>query len=100
MDSFVEERSCDFAVIGSGSGNAAFAVRPDARGSRAFAALLRECSEMRENRHVSGDEFQYAWYLYGLEHYGGMPLIEPLEYSEERRLRGAGGDPDAGGPVF
>ena len=74
-------------VIGSGSGNAAFAVRPDARGSRAFAALLRECSEMRENRHVSGDEFQYAWYLYGLEHYGGMPLIEPLEYSEERRLR-------------
>ena len=41
-------------VIGSGSGNAAFAVRPDARGSRAFAALLRECSEMRENRHVSG----------------------------------------------
>lgn len=42
---------------------------------------------MRENRHVSGDEFQYAWYLYGLEHYGGMPLIEPLEYSEERRLR-------------
>ena len=74
-------------MIGSGSGNAAFAVRPDARGSRAFAALLRECSEMRENRHVSGDEFQYAWYLYGLEHYGGMPLIEPLEYSEERRLR-------------
>ena len=74
-------------VTGSGSGNAAFAVRPDARGSRAFAALLRECSEMRENRHVSGDEFQYAWYLYGLEHYGGMPLIEPLEYSEERRLR-------------
>ena len=61
--------------------------QPDARGSRAFAALLRECSEMRENRHVSGDEFQYAWYLYGLEHYGGMPLIEPLEYSEERRLR-------------
>ena len=52
-----------------------------------FAAVLRELSETRENRHVSGEEFQYAWYLYGLEHYGGMPLIEPLEYSEERRLR-------------
>ena len=49
--------------------------------------MLRELSETRENRHVSGEEFQYAWYLYGLEHYGGMPLIEPLEYSEERRLR-------------
>lgn len=49
--------------------------------------MLHELSETRENRHVSGEEFQYAWYLYGLEHYGGMPLIEPLEYSEERRLR-------------
>ena len=32
-------------------------------------------------------DFSYAWYMYGLEHYDGMPLIEPLEYSEERKLR-------------
>ena len=74
-------------VIGSGTRGAAFATRPDTRESAPFAAVLRELSETRENRHVSGEEFQYAWYLYGLEHYGGMPLIEPLEYSEERRLR-------------
>ena len=74
-------------VIGSGTGGAAFSTRPDTRESAPFAAALRELSETRENRHVSGEEFQYAWYLYGLEHYGGMPLLEPLEYSEERRLR-------------
>lgn len=49
------------------------------RESAPFAAVLHELSETRENRHVSGEEFQYAWYLYGLEHYGGMPLIEPLD---------------------
>ena len=74
-------------VIGSETAGTAFSIRPDTRESAPFAALLRELSETRENRHVSGDEFQYAWYLYGLERYGGMPLIEPLEYAEERRLR-------------
>lgn len=74
-------------TIGCGTGHAAFAVKPDARGSRQLTALLHELSELRENRHVSDDEFQYAWYLYGLEHYSNMPLLEPLEYSEERRLR-------------
>ena len=52
-----------------------------------FAALLRSFSEVRENRHVNDTDFSYAWYMYGLEHYDGMPLIEPLEYSEERKLR-------------
>ena len=52
-----------------------------------FAALLREFSVVRENRHVSDADFAYSWYAYGMEHYDGMPLIEPLEYSEERKLR-------------
>ena len=51
-----------------------------------FAALLREFSVLQENRHVSDVDFSYAWYAYGQEHCG-LPLIEPLEYSEERRLR-------------
>ena len=52
-----------------------------------FAALLRDFSVLHENRHVSDVDFSYAWYAYGLEHCGGVPLIEPLEYSEERKLR-------------
>ena len=52
-----------------------------------FAALLRQFTEVRENRHVNDADFSYGWYLYGMEHYDGMPLIEPPEYSEERKLR-------------
>ena len=60
--------------------------RPEAPDQN-FAALLRQFSTVQENRHVNDTDFQYAWYAYGIEHCGGMPLIEPLEYSEERRLR-------------
>lgn len=77
----------DKPIIGTGTGHAAFAVAPDMQKDAQLAAILHELSEVRESRHVSGDEFQYAWYLYGLEHYDGMPLIEPAEGAEERRLR-------------
>ena len=77
----------DKPIIGTGTGHAAFAVSPDVQKDAQLAAILHELSEVRESRHVSGDEFQYAWYCYGLEHYGGMPLIEPAEGAEERRLR-------------
>ncbi len=52
-----------------------------------FAGLLRAFSVLRENRHVSDADFSYSWYAHGMEHYDGVALIEPLEYSEERKLR-------------
>ena len=36
---------------------------------------------------VSDDEFDYVYYTYGLKLYGNLPLIEPLEYREEKRIR-------------
>lgn len=36
---------------------------------------------------LNPSEFQYAPYLYGLEHYGNLPLIEPLEYEEAKKIR-------------
>lgn len=41
---------------------------------------------VRENPREDADSFQTAWYLYGLEHFGNVPLIEPPEEREERRL--------------
>ena len=32
------------------------------------------------------ESFDYVFYHYGMEHYGNMPLIEPLEYKEVNRL--------------
>ena len=36
---------------------------------------------------VNDEEFDYIFYTYGLSLYENMPLIEPLEYKESRRIR-------------
>lgn len=51
-----------------------------------FAGHLRRYAVEREYARDDPNDFQYAWYAYGLEHYGNMPLIEPMEYRMERRL--------------
>lgn len=49
-----------------------------------YAEFLRKFAVVRETARVSSDEFDYIYYSYGLEHYSNMPLIEPLEYREDR----------------
>ena len=61
-------------------------MRVDSADARALADYLRRYSVLRENPRDDPDSFQYAWYAYGMAHYGNMPLIEPLEYREERRI--------------
>lgn len=51
-----------------------------------YAQYLRRYAVEREFARDDPDSFQYAWYAYGIEHYGNVPLIEPLEYRVERRL--------------
>lgn len=51
-----------------------------------FAAYLRRYAVEKEYAREDPDAFDYAWYAYGVERYGGMPLIEPPETREERRL--------------
>ena len=36
---------------------------------------------------VNDEEFDYIFYTYGLKLYKNMPLVEPLEYKEVRRIR-------------
>lgn len=52
-----------------------------------YRAFLRQFAVDDESIHLSDDEFDYVFYTYGLELYGDMPLIEPLEYRQERRVR-------------
>lgn len=51
-----------------------------------YRELLKSLSAWREETGVNQEEFQYSWYLYGLQLYGSLPLIEPLEYREERKI--------------
>ena len=52
-----------------------------------YAKLLKRFVVMGEDVTPSDEEFDYIYYTYGLEHYGNMPLIEPLEYREHKKVR-------------
>ena len=77
----------DRPKIGAGTGSQRLQLQSLPENHTQFAALLRAFSVVCENRHVNDADFSYAWYAYGMAHYDAMPLIEPLEYSEERKLR-------------
>lgn len=52
-----------------------------------YAELLRRFTVMGEDVSVNEDEFDYVYYTYGLSCYGNMPLIEPLEYRDAKKVR-------------
>lgn len=52
-----------------------------------YSDILRRFTVMGEDIRVNDDEFDYIYYTYGLEHYGNLPLIEPLEYKETNKVR-------------
>lgn len=52
-----------------------------------YSKLLRRFTVMSEDMQINDDEFDYIYYTYGLEHYGNMPLVEPLEYKDSKKIR-------------
>ena len=52
-----------------------------------YGEFLRNFGACQETLRISDDAFDIAYYKYGLEIYGNIPLIEPLEFSEEKRIR-------------
>ena len=52
-----------------------------------FRAYLRRLTVSGEEMQLDLDSFDYIYYLYGLQHYKNMPLIEPLEYAETNKVQ-------------
>ena len=52
-----------------------------------YNEILRRFMVTGEEIGVNDDEFDYVYYTYGLEQYGNLPLIEPLEYKESHRVK-------------
>lgn len=67
--------------------NLAMNLRAVTREKQDYREFLRKFARMGEQIRINDDEFDYVFYCYGLEHYGNLPLIEPLEYAEEKRVR-------------
>lgn len=55
-------------------------------GTYDFTHFLRQFARQGEEIKTDIESFDYIPYLYGLEHYGNIPLIEHLEYQEVNRL--------------
>lgn len=51
-----------------------------------YGDFLRRFSAPCEVMKLSEDEFDYIYYSYGLQQYGSIPLVEPLEYREDKRI--------------
>lgn len=51
-----------------------------------YRTFLKKFAVPREEMEIDLDSFDYIFYNLGMEEYGDMPLIEPLEYQEVYKL--------------
>ena len=51
-----------------------------------FAQFLKRFSIMKEELQINPDEFDLSYYTYGLSVYKNMPLMEPLETKEVKKI--------------
>ena len=71
---------------GEGAGNLVAQLKAVNREKHDYAAFLKRFATLHERMKVNDDEFDYIYYTFGLKRYGNMPLIEPLEYKEDRQV--------------
>ena len=79
MDSLLSEK-------GAGGENVREQLSIAARDDVDYRKFLRRFAAPREILKADTDAFDYIYYTYGLTRYGNMPLIEPPETREEKRI--------------
>ena len=52
-----------------------------------YSVFLRKFTRLGEHMKINDEEFDYNFYTYGMQLYGNMPLIEPLEYKDVRVVK-------------
>ncbi len=61
-------------------------IRIETRQRYDYPSFLKKFTALREEVRLDLDSFDYIYYTYGFSHYGNMPLVEPLEYKESRKI--------------
>ena len=79
METFSKEMS-------SGTGDLIGQLRVENRERFDYRQFLKKFSVLREEAAVDEDSFDYVFYTYGLSLYGNLPLVEPLEWKETRKV--------------
>ena len=52
-----------------------------------YRKFLKKFTVMNEEIKLDLDSFDYIFYTYGLNTYGNVPLVEPLEYKESEKIQ-------------
>ena len=52
-----------------------------------YGKFLKKLISIDETIEINDDEFDYIFYTYGLNTYKNMPIIEPLEYAENAKVK-------------
>ena len=52
-----------------------------------YGAFLKSFLAVNETIEINDDEFDYIFYTYGLRLYDNMPIVEPLEYAENTKIK-------------
>lgn len=86
-ESMEEDMKTFSREAGDAAGDLRKALKQLNREKRDYAAFLRKFAVRGEVMRLDPAEFDYIYYTYGLRLYRNMPLIEPLEYREETRVR-------------
>lgn len=81
------EHFADKQKYGSGSGGLLQNLKEVNRERYDYTTFLKKFAVLGEAMQMNPDEFDYIFYTYGLELYQKMPLIEPLEYREMKRIK-------------
>lgn len=68
------------------SGHFVDQLRVENRGKTDYRDFLRRFSVYREEMMIDEDSFDYVFYSYGLSLYENMPLIEPQEWREVKKI--------------
>ncbi len=52
-----------------------------------YSDFLKKFAVLGESLKLNDEEFDYIFYSYGLDLYGNVPLVEPLEYKEDYAIK-------------
>ena len=72
---------------GDTAGNLMQSLREVTREKYDYTAFLKKFAALHEAMTINDEEFDYVYYTYGIRLYGKMPLVEPLEYKDVKRIR-------------
>lgn len=73
--------------MGDKAGDLLLQMQISLRETYDYRQFLRKFTIVNEEIKLDMDSFDYIFYTYGLNTYGNIPLVEPLEYKESEKVK-------------